>query len=424
MFFWLRLFRVYLSRRMAVILALGFSSGLPLMLTGSTLGVRLAEDGVSKTSIGLFAMVGLPYSLKFIWAPVIDRVSLPFLTRWFGRRRGWALFWQCGLLLTLVGLGGADIGADPMWFAWTAVAVAFCSASQDIVLDAYRVESLDPARQGAGAALFVLGYRVGMLASGAGALYLAAYMPWSQVYWVMAGMVAVGTVTVLCSAEPPAELLRSSGRNWFSQSVIAPFSDFMQRPSWIWALLFIALFRLGDVLAGAMSMPFYLSLGYDKIEIANVTKVFGLIATIGGGIIGGAIVHRLGLMRALLLCGAQQMLSNLMFVFMAWAGHDLRLLVVTVAVENVTGGMATAAFVAYISGLCSVSYTATQYALLTSFVAFARDILAASGGWMADHMSWPYYFLTTVFAALPGLSVLLLLYHKEKRSTVSESGKK
>ncbi|MBP2312497.1 AmpG family muropeptide MFS transporter [Azospirillum soli] len=428
---------VYLDRRVLAILFLGFSEGLPLALTGATLSVWLREGGISKTAIGLFALVTMPYALKFVWAPLIDRLRLPVVTRLFGRRRGWALVTQVGLMAALVGLGSTDPVTQLWWTAFFSVVVAFCSASQDIVIDAFRVEVLEESQQAAGAAVLVLGYRFGMLAAGAGALYIAEFFGWHMAYYAMAGLVSVGMVTILLNREPRvaasaesqarerhvAEWLAArphlTGRQadllaWFYGAVVAPFVEFMTRPAWAGVLLFIACYKLGDVLAGVMAAPFYVDLGFEKTEIANVTKLFGLWATIIGGLAGGVLVGRIGVMRGLLVGGLMQMASNLGYVMLAWVGHDVSALAVTVAVENVCGGIATAAFVAYLSSLCNVAYTATQYALLSSFYKLGGDLFGASSGWLADRMDWVSFFLLSMGGALPGLMVLLWLMSRPR----------
>ncbi|OIO59086.1 MAG: MFS transporter [Alphaproteobacteria bacterium CG_4_10_14_0_2_um_filter_63_37] len=427
---WLDAAAVYTDRRVLAILFLGFSSGLPLALTGQTLSIWLTESGVDKTTIGLFALVGIPYTFKFLWAPLIDRVHLPWLTRRLGRRRGWLIATQLTLMGAVVGLGATSPQIDPWWTALIAFVVAFCSASQDIVIDAYRVEILRDEQQGAGAANIVMGYRLGMLASGAGGLYLATYVGWMATYGVMAALVLIGMATVLLNPEPSKtatpESLASEAQievwlearphlrgqtaralSWIYGAVVAPFADFMSRKGWWLILLFILLYKFGDAIAGVMSNPFYIEMGFSKIEIANISKVFGLWATIVGGVIGGVIVTRLGIMKSLLICGLLQMVSNLMFVLLAQAGHSIPMLIATIAVENLSGGMGTAAFVAYLSALCNVAYTATQYALLSSFMAFGRTVLSSSGGWIADHVSWVSFFLLSTAAALPGLLLLL-----------------
>ncbi len=439
---WLNAVSIYLDRRVLVILFLGFSEGLPLALTGSTLSVWLREQGVSKTGIGLFALVTMPYALKFLWAPLIDRLRLPLLTRLFGRRRGWALVTQAGLMVALLGLAGTNPATELWWTALFAVLVSFCSASQDIVVDAYRVEVLDENRQAAGAAVLVLGYRFGMLAAGAGALYIADFHGWRVAYEAMAALVLVGVVTILINKEPkvavsPESLQREqhvadwlaarphlSGRmaallSWLYGAVVAPFAQFMSRKGWVVMLAFIATYKLGEVLAGVMSSPFYVDLGFTKTEIATVTKLFGLWATIIGGLLGGLLVGRVGVLRGLMIGGILQMVSNISYVALAWAGHDLSALAVTVAVENVCGGVATAAFVAYLSGLCNVAYTATQYALLSSFYKLGGDLFGASSGWLADRMDWVSFFLLSMAGALPALILLTRLMGLESRRVVS-----
>lgn len=403
-----RWLRVYGDRRMLAILFMGFSSGLPLALTGSTLAIWLKESAISLTAIGLFAQVGLAYNLKFLWAPVMDRVPVPFLTRLLGRRRSWALVIQLALAVSLLAMAGSDPAADPWRIAWIAAAVAFFSASQDIVIDAYRVELLDEREQGAGAAATQVGYRIGMIASGAGALYIAAYFGWSWSFAAMAALMLVGMACVLMTREP--RLVRPPDRgNWLAQSVAAPFADFARRRGWVLILVFVVLYKFGDALAGVMSSPFYVALGFTKIEIANVAKIFGTGASIAGVLLGGGFVYRFGLMRALLICGALQMLSNLMYIVQLWAGPDAAMLALTIATENVTGGMASAAFVAYLSRLCNPAFTATQYALLSALAATSRTVLASSSGFLADRLGWQSFFLIATVACLPSLALLLYL---------------
>jgi len=427
---WLESCAVYADRRVVTILFLGFSSGLPLALTFGTLSIWLAEVGVSKTTIGLFALMGTPYTFKFLWAPLVDRMPVPYLTRRLGRRRGWAIFTQLALMATITGLGATNPAAHPGLTAVFAFMVAFCSASQDIVIDAYRVEVLEERQYGAGAAMIVLGYRIGMLVSGAGALYLATYVSWFATYGLMTALMIVGIATILLNPEPKVRKSRDSieqerriaaylearpdslGKRakalaWIYGAVISPFAEFMSRRGWLVILLFILLYKFGDALAGVMSNPFYVELGFTKIQIASISKAFGLAATIIGSVIGGVIVDRIGILKSLFVCGILQMLSNLMFALLAVVGTDLRMLTLTIALENLSGGMGTAAFVAYLSSLCNIAYTATQYALLTSFMAFGRTLLSSSGGWLADHMDWVSFFVVTTAAALPGLLVLV-----------------
>ncbi|NQV85375.1 MAG: AmpG family muropeptide MFS transporter [Rhodospirillales bacterium] len=425
---WLESARVYGDRRILVILFLGFSSGLPLLLVFSTLSIWLKVEGVSLTTIGLFSLVRTPYTFKFLWAPVIDRMALPYVTRWLGRRRGWAFVTQAVLMLSIFALGVTNPAENPGLTAMFAVFVAFSSASQDIVIDAYRVEVLSDDEQGAGAGAIVLGYRMGMLCAGAGALWLAAVFPWQQVYAIMGGLVAVGMVTIFLAHEPEAgpsvqnseaeearlaRHLEAGQPVWLARllasayaGVIAPFRDFMGHSGWAAALAFIALYKLGESYLGVMAGPFYVALGFSTVEIANVTKVFGLAAIIVGGLIGGVLVNRIGILRSLMICGVLQIAGTLMFVVQAKVGHNVPMLMVTITAENVTSGMATTAFVAYLSSLCNQAYTATQYALLSSLTAFSRDVLSASSGWAAEALDWTGFFLVSAFAAVPGLFLL------------------
>ena len=427
---WLQAAAVYGDRRVVAVLFLGFASGLPLALTFGTLSIWLAEVGVSKTTIGLFALVGAPYTFKFLWAPLIDRLPVPFLSGRLGQRRGWLIATQLALMAAIFGLGAVNPAVAPGRAAVFALLVAFCSASQDIVIDAYRVEILAKRQYGAGAAMIVLGYRLGMLVSGAGALYLSFFLGWFVTYALMAGLLTVGLVTVLLNPEPARRAsLEAADRErrlaafldakpalagrvtailaWLYRTVVSPFAEFMSRPGWLWMLGFILLYKFGDALAGVMSNPFFIELGFSKIEIANISKAFGLAATITGGLAGGIMVSRLGILKSLFYGGLLQMFSNLVFVLQAMAGHDSTLLILTIGVENFSGGMGTAAFVAYLSSLCNIAYTATQYALLSSFMAFGRTLLSSSGGWLADHLNWTAFYLTTTAAALPGLLLLI-----------------
>ena len=411
---WLASLAIYREPRLLAILLMGFSSGLPLALTGATLGIWLAEAGLSLTAIGLFALVGTAYNFKFVWSPIIDRLPLPVLTRLLGRRRGWAVVIQALLGLAIVALGFADPRIDPWWTALGAVAVAFLSASQDIVIDAYRVELLEEREQAAGAAATQVGYRFGMLAAGAGALYLATFFGWQATYAVMGALMGVGILTVLATREPSREgtVAKPPEKGlaaWLQDAVVAPFADFVTRPGWILILAFVVLYKFGDALAGTVSSPFYVAMGFSKIEIANVSKIFGVVSTLVGVALGGIVTYRFGLMRGLIVCGVLQMLSNLMFAIQAMVGYDIAMLMATIAIENVTGGMGSAAFVAYLSSLCNVSYTATQYALLSSLAATARTMLSSSGGWLAESLGWVPFFLLTVLAAVPGLLLLVWL---------------
>jgi MFS transporter, PAT family, beta-lactamase induction signal transducer AmpG len=410
-------FALYLRPRILAILALGFVSGLPLALTASTLSVWLTEAGISKSAIGLFAAVSTPYALKFLWAPLIDCTRFPLLGKLFGRRRGWLFATQIALIIALLLLGLANPEINPWLTAILALMVAIASASQDIVIDAYRVELLKPQEQGAGAATAVLGYRLGMIVSSAGALYLATYFGWLITYVCMASLIGIGIITALLAGEPEtSEEWRPPGRQnfnaWVQEAVIAPFANFMTRPYWLTILLFILLYKLADAFMGVMTNPFLIEIGFTKEEIASVVKLFGVIATIAGSFIGGAMVARLGTLRSLWICGIAHAVTNLMFVVQARMGADIHILALGITLENVSGGMGTAAFVAYISGLTYVRFTATQYALLSSFAAFGRTWLSTPAGWFAEKLGWEWFFFFAALLAIPGLFVLWRLEQK------------
>jgi len=408
---------VYAERRLVFVFIMGFASGLPLLLTTGTLQIWMTEAGVSLRAIGIFALVGTPYTLKFLWAPFIDRAPVPVLSRLLGRRRGWMLVIQVGLMAAIFGLGLANPITQPLHTAALALLVAFFSASQDIVIDAYRIEILDQDQQGAGAAMTQAGYRLGLIAAGAGALYLAAAVEsWSTVYAVMAALVLVGIVATLLALRPPepaqnpaAPTEQRESISVFRSMVVTPFNEFFTRnPLWasVTILGFVLLYKFGDAFAGVMANPFYIKIGFTKVEIATVSKIFGVFATLAGVFLGGVVVKRYGILNSLFGCGILQMLSNLMFAAQAHIGHNVGFLYLTIGTENFTGGMASSAFVAYLSLLCNSAYTGTQFALLTSFMAFGRTWLSTTSGWVAEHTDWVTFFIISTFVALPGLLLL------------------
>ncbi len=410
--------RVYAERRLVFVFFMGFASGLPLLLTGATLSIWLTEVGVSLTAIGLFALVGTPYNLKFLWAPFIDRYRVPLLSRLLGGRRAWMLLIQLLLLGSIVTLGFSNPGVTPTVTAVAAFGVAFFSASQDIVIDAYRIEILDENQQGAGAAMTQAGYRLGLIAAGAGALYLADSIAWPRVYVAMATLVVLAMVVTVRAPIPSGDsqvAQKHSGMAWFRRTVVEPFAEFLTRNSVATAaaiLCFILLYKLGDAFAGVMANPFYVRIGFSKVEIANASKIFGVVATLIGIFIGGVIVKQLGVLRSLFVCGILQMLSNLMFAALAAVGADMTMFYWTVAVENISGGMGSSAFVAYLSLLCNTSYTGTQFALFTSLMAFGRTWLSAISGWVADQTDWISFFILSTFVAIPGLAMLVWMMRR------------
>lgn len=422
---WRDAFAAYADRRLLVVLAMGFSSGLPLALTGATLSYWLRTVGLSRTDIGLFSLIGIAYNVKFLWAPVLDHVAAPFFLRHLGRRRSWALVTQLGLVAALLWVGSTDPATAPFDTALAALFVAIFSASQDIAIDAYRVEILDPHQQGAGAAMTQYGYRIGLLAAGAGALLLSTYLDWFGVYAVMALLVGVGMLTVLLCDEPGGDRVLSrgprAGESFLHHAVVAPLLDLANRPRWYVILPFVVLYKLSDALAGVMTTTFYVDLHFTAAEIAGVTKVVGLAATVLGVFAGGALVARMGLMWTLMVGGIVQAATNALFSLLAVMGHDVGMLAVAVFLENFTSGVGSAALVAYLSSLCSFAFTATQYALLSSLAAIGRTILSSGGGWLADRMDWASFFLLTTFAGLPGLILLLWLIGTERNQPSSSS---
>jgi PAT family beta-lactamase induction signal transducer AmpG len=407
---WLKSLKIYTEKRMLVMLLLGFVSGLPYLLVSSTLSLWLKDAGISLATIGFFSLIKAPYSFKWLFSPLIDQYKLPLFSR-LGRRRGWAVFLQILLISSLLLMSITNPGWSPSLFAlWVFLTVLF-SASQDIVLDAYRIESFKPKEQAAGVAVFVLGYRIGAIFSGAGALFLASVLKWEHVYQIMAIGILIGLITVLLSKEPenntPSQpkTLRATIVN----AVVKPFTDFMKRKNWGLILIFIFLYRMSDSYIAPMSYPFFDDMGFSKMQIATVIKIYGVIATIIGTLLGGALVNKTGLPKALLICGFLQGLSNLVYVGQVYAGNNVWVLTVNIFIENVSGGMGTAAFVAYLSSLCSKKYTATQYALLSSFMGAARDLFASTSGIVASALSWPAFFVLTTFMAVPGMTLLWYL---------------
>lgn len=405
---------------MLVILLMGFSSGLPLLLGFSTLSYWLSKEGVSLTAIGGLLAASAPYSVKFLWAPLIDQARVPVFTALFGRRRGWMLAIQILLAAAIAALGFGDPRESIAYIAVMALVVAFLSASQDIVIDAYRIDILDDYEQGAGAAMTQTGYRIGLLVAGAGAIALADFVSWSLIYAMMASLVGIGMVAALIAPEPVAQPAATAPQitgtikapslgATLHHAVIEPLTDLLGRQGIVWILLFVLLYKYGDAIAGAMANPFYHQIGFSGVEIASVTKAFGVAATLAGVFAGGALVARLGVWPALMVGGVLQAATNLLFAWLAASGHDLTLLAVAVGADNFAGGLGSAAFVAYLSGLCNVSFTGTQYALLTSLMALGRTLFATASGPLAEQFGWVGFFIVTTAIAVPGLALLLWL---------------
>jgi PAT family beta-lactamase induction signal transducer AmpG len=388
-------------RRAAITLLMGFSSGLPLLAIGSTLQAWMTDAKVDLTVIGVFSLVGLPYTLKFLWAPAMDRFVPPFL----GRRRGWMLISQGCLAASFALLAAGQPAAHPVVFAGMAVLIAFFSATQDIAIDAFRREWLPESELALGSSLVIVGYRVGMLASGALALYLADHVPWRTVYLLLAATCGVGALTTLWADEPAV----GAPPRTLSEAVIQPLGEFFRRPGAVTILGFVLTYTLGVMMASAMTTPCFLALGFEKTDIAAIAKTFGLGALIAGGVVGGAIATRTGTHRALWLFGVLQALTILLPAWLAATGKDYPLLMASMTGEMFAAGMGSAALVAFMAGQTDVRYTATQYALLSSLAGIPRVILAAPTGWIAGHLGWVGYFVACSALSVPGLMLLTVV---------------
>ena len=383
---------------MLVTFAMGFSCGLPLLLTISLLQIWMRQAGVNLETIGLMALVGLPYTLKFVWAPLLDRYSLPL-----GRRRGWLILSQITLLLCIGGLGYSDPINHPYRMALFALAVAFFSATQDAVVDAYRREALPENELGLGSTVYVYGYRIGMLLASGGGLILADQLSFPVVYLIMAAAMSVGIITTLLAPEPEAaqDLPKT-----LMDAVVKPFAEFFKTDQALLMLLFVLFYKLGDTLASAMTAPFYVDMGFSATEIGLTVKLYGFWATIIGALIGAGVILKIGIRPSLWAFGILQMLSTAGFMLLAVAGHSLPTLALVITFENLAAGMGTAAFLAFMASLTDKRFTATQFALLTSIMGVPRVILSAPTGYLAADIGWFNYFLFCTLIALPGLWLL------------------
>ncbi len=391
--------RALLQRRMLTTLLMGFSSGLPLLLTSRTLQAWMTAEGIDLKIIGLFALVGIPYTLKFVWAPVFDRFVPPFL----GRRRGWLLISQVLLAVTIGFLALLHPSATPGLVAGICVLISFLSASQDILVDAYRREALEDNELGIGATFYVYGYRVAMWISGALAFILADHIAWRGVYLLMAAIMALCIFVTLFSPEPKME--GEPPRN-FQETVLDPLLEFFNRRNAWEILLFILLYKVGDTMAGSMATPFYLKIGFTNTEIGTIAKTFGFFSSLAGGFVGGVMILRVGINRALWVFGIMQMLSTSCFAYLATVGPDRLVLTGVIAFEDFSTGLATAAFVAFMAAQTNKRFTATQYALLTSLMGIPRVILSAPTGYLAEHFGWVHFFMFTAIMHIPGLLLL------------------
>jgi PAT family beta-lactamase induction signal transducer AmpG len=431
---WVAALKVYLEPASWRMLCLGFSAGLPLLLVLGTLSFRLREAGIDRSTIGFLSWVGLAYGFKWVWSPLVDRMPLPLLTRWLGRRRSWLLLAQLTVVAGLVGMALLDpqVALEPV--VWCALVVAFASATQDIALDAYRIESADAQHQAALAATYQTGYRLAMIWAGAGVLWVAArvagadetaylHNAWQTAYLVMAASMSLGVLTVLLSPEPAQPVLppARNAAEWLRGALVEPFAEFIRRYRWQAAIILglIAVYRISDVVMGIMANPFYVDMGYTKDEVAAVTKVFGVIMTLLGAFIGGVLSMRLGVMRILMLGAVLSAITNVLFAWLATRGHDLTALVWVISADNLASGIASAAFIAYLSSLTNVNYSATQYALFSSMMLLAPKWLAGFSGVYVDAHGYEAFFTST---AILGAPVLLLVWLASRVLPVGHEG--
>ncbi|GER94542.1 MFS transporter [hot springs metagenome] len=392
--------QVFTSRRIATVTLLGFASGLPLALTSGTLQAWMAVDGVDIKTIGVFALVGLPYTIKFLWSPIMDRFVPPFL----GRRRGWIIIAQIALISGIAAMAFNSPKQAPLLMAVLALTVAFSSASQDIVIDAYRTDILREKERGAGAAVFVMGYRIAMLISGALSLILSDNIGWHNTYLLMAGLMTISLIATFLGPEPEEKIIPPKSLH---EAIWGPLKDYFSRRSAVMLLLLIILYKLGDAYAGSLTTAFLIKgVGFTPTDVGTINKGLGLISLIVGAMFGGALMTRLGLFKSLLFFGALQAVSNLSFMVLAWIGKSYWMLIFAVAFENLSGGMGTSAFVALLMSICNQKYSATQYALLSSLAALGRIFIAPTSGFLVSAIGWSLFFFVTTLVALPGLWLL------------------
>lgn len=394
------LFKLIFSGRMLVALVMGFACGLPLLLTITVLQAWMTEEGMDLTVIGLMSLVGIPYTVKFLWAPLFDRFTLPFL----GRRRGWLLIAQIALIFSIAGLGLSNPKNNPWLLAFAAFLVTFFSASQDIAVDAYRREDLSDKELGLGSSLYVNGYRIGMLLASGGGLILSDHIPFSLVYIIMAACMLPGVLTTLLAHEP--QIIVETPKT-MREAVVEPLTEYFSRRGALWILAFILLYKIGDIMASAMTTPFYLDIGFTKTEIGAVVKLFGFWATMAGSLIGGLIMLRLGINRSLWIFGFLQAVSTAGFAILARIGNNVPALSAVIGFENLSSGMGTAAYMAFMASITNKKFTATQYALLTSLMGIPRVLASAPTGFFAKNIGWENFFIACMLIAAPGMLLLL-----------------
>lgn len=440
---WRSAFSIYTQRRVLSMIFLGFSAGLPFSLVSTTLSAWLADEQVSLSTIGYFSLVGAAYSVKVFWAPVVDSLPLPLLDSLLGKRRSWMLFAQLGIGAGLLGMSELNPGTDLQQLAWLAILVAFCSATQDVAIDAYRIEVVAPQYQGAMAAMYVFGYRLSLLVAGAGVFYVAEYQSWHMAYQAMAAGMLIGVVATLLIPEPEHDVesrvrqieekiesvlgvAGSSGLvarllRWFSDAVLSPFVEFFQRngKTGVWILALIAVYKMSDIAMGVMANPFYLEMGFSKKDIADVSKIFGFFMTILGTSLGGVLVVRFGIMRPLLLGAIIVAATNLLFAALAVAQPDKALLAGVISADNLSGGIASAAFIAYLSGMTNSAYTATQYALFSSLMTLPAKLIGSISGDVVAAFGYYAFFTYSAAIGLPAIVLVILLMRSTRVGSVS-----
>ena len=466
--------KIFCNYRILSILFLGFSAGIPLAIIGSTLSMWLSRLGIDVKTLGLFVLVSTPYSFKYVWSSIFDYIPLPYFSKRFGLRRSWLIFTQICLMLSIVALGNSSPLENITMTAIIAFIVSFCAATQDIIIDALRIEVLEKEEQGLGATMYVYGYRIAMLVSGAGSLLLADYISWNMVFMIMSLNILVGIIAVVFLKESEHSIARFNklakvdisfssiinfirNAKWlhilliiifcykgidYSQAGISskilffviiaggayykrkiflkmlpePLSDFCTRPKWLYILLFVVFYKLADTLLVSLQSKFYVIMGFSNSEIAYITKGFGFFMTLAGLFVGGLIYYRLGVFKSLLLAGILQISSNLLFIWVANQQHDLVALSTTIAIENFTGAISNVVIVAYLSSLCNVSYAATQYALLSSLSTLGRTVISAPAGYVVAYVGWVKFFIFTAIAGIPGIILLYLIFKKELKN--------
>jgi PAT family beta-lactamase induction signal transducer AmpG len=431
-FSWLASWRIYVQPASLRMLFLGFAAGLPLLLVLGTLSFRLREAGIDRSTIGYLSWVGLAYAFKWVWAPLVDRLPIPYLTRQLGRRRSWLLLAQAMVIVGLVGMAISDPRQTLGPVVWCALLVAVGSATQDIALDAFRIESAEPTQQAALAASYQTGYRLAMIWAGAGVLWVAAWVQgdnsagyvqaaWQAAYLVMAASMAVGLFTVLISKEPAqAELPPArNAKEWLQGALVEPFADFLKRYRWqaVLILSLIAVYRISDVVMGIMANPFYVDMGYTKAEVATVTKVYGVLMTLLGAFVGGVMALRWGVMRILMLGAIMSALSNLLFAWLSGHGHDVQALILVVSADNLASGIASAAFIAYLSSLTNIQYSATQYALLSSMMLLLPKFIAGFSGDFVNAYGYANFFNATALLGMPVLVLVALAWRFQAKDS-------